>query len=316
MSRKKKKKNKNKGVISGAAEATTVVETTLSEKEEPSIPTLDELAVEIDEGVYAKIMHWIDKADGEVSGLGKVEMVNGVMRVTSAILLKQENTSVATDIDAAAVGKAMFELRETPGVLNWWWHSHVNMDVFWSGTDLDTIHKIGQGGWFLSTVLNKRREMLSAYYQKGDKHIPPLFIDNIPTSTQTYVTEEQTAAWDKEFDDKVTEKKYTGSFWRGTSSYNQSFGLSGEKKSYEGATIYNADNSLPQSEQPWYRFQSEVDQEDEDRHIDDTLNSGEYTDEEFNDLVLRAIAREEKEAAKREAARKNKSTRKKGVPQT
>jgi hypothetical protein len=312
MGKNKKKKNKNKGSIKGASAVANTEDTLpeLTEKAEPTIETLDELAVEIDDEVYAKIMHWIDKADGEVSGLGKVELVNGVMRVTSAILLKQENTSVTTDIDAAAVGKAMFELKDSPGQLNWWWHSHVNMDVFWSGTDLDTIHKIGQGGWFLSTVLNKKREMLSAYFQKGNGHLPPLFIDNIPTSTQTYVTEEQTKIWDKEFSDKVTEKKFTSYFLPGKTSYSQSFGLGGQKQSYEGATVYNADNTIPYDEQTHYRFQSEFDKENDDRDLHEDVSD--YTDEEFNDLVLRAIAREEKEAQKRAQQRKANGNKKKG----
>jgi hypothetical protein len=287
---------------------------TTTEKEEPSIPTLDDFAVEIEEEVFAKIMHWIDKASGEVSGLGKIENVNGVMRVTSAILLKQENTSVTTDIDAAAIGKAMFELKDQPGALNWWWHSHVNMDVFWSGTDLDTIHKIGQGGWFLATVLNKRREMKSAYFQKGNGFLPPMFVDDIPTSTVLMIDEAKSKTWDKEFDDKVVEKKFTSTttLTSGRSNYySQDFGWGG-KQSYEGAHVYNDHGD--RDDMPSYRFLSEVEEEDQDRHISDTLHA-ELSDEELNDLICREIKRQEAEAKIREEKRNNKG-KKKGIPQT
>lgn len=252
------------------------------EKEIPTIPTLDDIAVEIDEEVHAKIMHWIDKAAGEVSGLGKIEIVNGVFRVTSAILLKQENTSVTTDIDAKAVGKAMFELKDEPGQLNWWWHSHVNMDVFWSGTDLDTIHLIGQGGWFLATVLNKKREMKSAYYQKGGvAGLPGIFVDDLPTRTIYLFEESKLEQWDKDFDSKVTEKKWSydpGKFPGSRGSLHEGY------PDYYGAEIYDASRG----ESPNHRFLDERDSDDTQEWEHDRV----YSDEEINDLVAREFARQ------------------------
>ncbi len=252
----------------------------LKEKEEPSIPTLDDIAVEIDEEVYAKIMHWIDKASGEVSGLGKVELVNGVFRVTSAILLLQENTSVTTDIDAKAVGKAMFELKDEPGQLNWWWHSHVNMDVFWSGTDLDTIHQIGQGGWFLATVLNKKREMKSAYFQKGGPGgLPGIFVDDLPTRTIYLFEESKIEEWNKDFEAKVTEKSFSfpSSRFPGSSHL-----LHEGYPDYYGAEVYDASRG----ESPDRRLIDDRDEMQEWEH-DKT-----YTDDEINDLISREFARQ------------------------
>jgi hypothetical protein len=43
-----------------------------------------------------------------------------------------------------------------------WWHSHVNFQAFWSGTDTDTIDDFDteedKGNWFLSIVGNKKGE--------------------------------------------------------------------------------------------------------------------------------------------------------------
>ena len=321
--RKKKNKNKHKFGISGESEAEVIdltKEATLNEKEDATVETLDDLACEIDEAVFAQIMFWVNKAEGEVSGLGKIERVNGVLRVTSAILLKQENTSVTTDIEAAAIGKAMFELKDAPGQLNWWWHSHVNMDVFWSGTDLDTIHKIGANGWFLSTVFNKRQEMKTAYYQKGNDFLPGLFIDDISTTTVYTYDAAREAQWDKEFTDKVTEKKFS-SFWN-TPTTGRSSSVDPAyrpRNSWEGATYYNADNSnRPSNSQA--RFLSDIENEDEDRYFGD--DNRDFTDEEIQDLVLREIARSEKKDSHilkggvGNGPLKPITKKKKGVPQT
>lgn len=173
--------------------------------------------IEIDQKVYHKIMHWIDKSSVEVSGLGKLTLKDGVYRVTSAMLLPQKNGATHTDIEGDAVGKAMFMLKDEPGDLRFWWHSHVNMDVFWSGTDKDTIHKIGQGGWFVSTVFNKRRQMKSAIFisnafARGGMFSDgeSLFVDDVHTEIMTYLSGEEIKEWDAEYDKNVTafEKKY------------------------------------------------------------------------------------------------------------
>lgn len=165
--------------------------------------------VVINQDVYQKIMHWVNKSNDEVSGLGKVVIENGRYRVVDAMLLPQKNGSTHTDIEGEAVGKAMYELRETEGHLNFWWHSHVNMSVFWSGTDMDTIKKIGEGGWFLSTVFNKRYEMRSALYVNNAFANPGLFadqaifLDELDTKIVNEIADEVIAQWDREYDQNV-----------------------------------------------------------------------------------------------------------------
>ena len=76
--------------------------------------TDSDLTIEIDPMVYYKIMHWIDKENYEVSGLGMIEVDHerNVLRVVDAILLKQENTLATTEIYGHAIGKAMHEFRQ------------------------------------------------------------------------------------------------------------------------------------------------------------------------------------------------------------
>ncbi len=160
------------------------------------------------EDVHKKIMYWVNKSNLEVSGLGTLRVEDdGVLRVVSAMLLPQKNGATNTDIEADVVGKAMYELRDADGEMKFWWHSHVNMAVFWSGTDMDTIKKIGNGGWFLSTVFNKKNEMRSAFYQVDGMQTPwgssPLFIDELETKIETNTTDEK--EWEAEYQTNVVE---------------------------------------------------------------------------------------------------------------
>lgn len=199
--------------------------------------------VQISEIAYRKIMHWIRKAGKyEISGFGNVvyDEEAQTFLVTDAYLLEQENTGVTTDINDNAVGKLMYEHHKSKvkGELRFWWHSHAWMDVFWSGTDLETIEKLGKGGWFLNTVFNLKEEMRSAVYTTQPI---PAFEDELPTtvlysldekvvnkimaklgfkvkkdnfsnflwSLEPTVEKDEIKAWDKEYDDKVSIKKPT-----------------------------------------------------------------------------------------------------------
>lgn len=187
----------------------------LKEKDDALSGPMPNMRVIIDNQVYQKIQYWVNKATGEVSGLGKgVWTANGAFKVTSAILLKQENTGTSTDLDPADVSKAMFELREEPGHLNFWWHSHVDMGVFWSGTDTDTIRSIGRNGFVVATVFNKKREMLSAFYTQSTDMLPEVFLAEIPTQVLQFLDRDQTAMWDKEYDEKCKTKTYPQYNWR------------------------------------------------------------------------------------------------------
>ncbi len=166
-----------------------------------------DISIHVDEAVWTKVMHWIDKSPVEVSGLGKVvfDEKTGIFRVIDAFLVQQENSGGDTEMKDTAVAKLMYETHKQPGRLCWWWHSHVNMNAFWSNTDTDTIKKLGGGGWVVATVLNKKREYRSAYMQAAPNR---MFIDNLPTYIGArQIAEDLIRAWDNEYDSNVTEKK-------------------------------------------------------------------------------------------------------------
>lgn len=188
----------------------------------------------VDYDVYRKIMYWVDKAPGEISGLGKVQILeDGSFLVSSAILCKQVNTGTSTDIDATDLSKAMFALKDEPGELRFWWHSHANMEVFWSGTDWATIKELSSQGWFLSMVFNKKEEYRACLAQQQPIVIVADELDmNFFYATKT---DEQTI-WDKEFDAKCEAKKYT--------SLGNNFGPGSERQQ----TLGNWEETDPEAE--------------------------------------------------------------------
>lgn len=162
----------------------------------------------IPEKVLHKIMYWVNKSPVEISGLGRVKLDKGVYTVLDAHLLEQENTATTTDIDAAAAAKLMFQMKDEDGYLNFWWHSHVNMGVFWSGTDTTTIREFGAHGFCLATVFNKKGERKSAYYQGGTDFYPETFIDNLETIITREVDTEKEKIWEAEYKLKCKETKF------------------------------------------------------------------------------------------------------------
>lgn len=170
----------------------------------------------IKEEVYDKVMHWVESCPNEVSGFGRVQVLeNGDFYITDAYLIEQEVGAAHTDIDAKALAKLMYESREAPGQLRWWWHSHVNMPVFWSGTDTATIKELGGQGWIAATVFNKKHEYRSAVCFKTELTTPwgaraGLQLDDELTLEieSTRYSAETIAKWDEELATKVKQKTY------------------------------------------------------------------------------------------------------------
>lgn len=173
---------------------------------------LEEPKIVFDRIAHSKIQYWVDKCDDEISGLGKVvREEDGSFLVKEVMLFPQENTGGSTEIDGKALAKAMFELKDAPGELNFWWHSHVNMAVFWSKTDSDTIKQLGERGYFLASVFNKKGHQRNAIYATmpvGDGKMG-LFVDDIEHEVVNFVSKDIIKQWDKEYEKNVKKKTFT-----------------------------------------------------------------------------------------------------------
>lgn len=188
-----------------------------------------DMKIHMPHNVYQKIMFWVMKADFEVSGMGNASFdpKTGLFSVHDACLIKQEGGAAHTDIDPAALAKAMYEMRDQPGQLSFWWHSHVDMSVFMSATDVATCKQLGSHGWCLAMVFNKKYQYKTALaYVKNEAS--PLFGNDIKTGvdykedlpmnvTVPVMDDAVMIALNQQFDANVTRKVYTPattSSWR------------------------------------------------------------------------------------------------------
>ena len=120
--------------------------------------------------IWQQIMGYVSACDIEISGRGKVETVKEdgclVGTVTSMVVPPQSCTSGTTEISSEENVKAMAKMAKEPGIYSFWWHSHVSMQAFWSGTDLATMEDmVSDGGVLWSLVVNKKEEHTGAYLQ-------------------------------------------------------------------------------------------------------------------------------------------------------
>lgn len=166
---------------------------------------------------FQKVMHWVDKAPGEIGGMGLVsyDAENNYFWVRDVFLVKQQVTGGTTDLDDGALGQLEYEIhqKKLEGDLNFWWHSHVNMGVFWSGTDKETIEKYASHGYCVATVFNKKREFRTAVCTVAETPYGAksqlFFMDNVTTEIYDAPPKDDVIAlWDKDYAEKVTEKKF------------------------------------------------------------------------------------------------------------
>ena len=159
--------------------------------------------VNIPQKLYAKIMYFVDKSSIEISMMARIKHdEENSMTITNVYLVEQENSSAETEMSDAAIAKLLYSTRNDEGMLNCWIHSHVNMGVFWSGTDHAAMRQIGGNGYCVSLVFNKKRDVKCAYYQGKDSFKPAVFADNIEVKIVEDIHADVYKSWEKEYIDK------------------------------------------------------------------------------------------------------------------
>jgi hypothetical protein len=109
-----------------------------------------------------RIQAFVDECPDEISGLGEIKtLVSQGFELNQPFILEQPVTGASTDITESAAN-FVYELAEkgqSPAPYKFWWHSHVNMDVFWSSEDEATARGFGNV-FMISMVINRRKEFL------------------------------------------------------------------------------------------------------------------------------------------------------------
>jgi hypothetical protein len=108
---------------------------------------------------YQKIRAYTDICPKEISGLGKVEMIDGKLTVTDVTIFEQTVSASHSTIPPEALAKFQNDMVKKGGSMKqWclWWHSHAEMGVFFSGTDTNTIDSSTEFPYLVSLVVNKK----------------------------------------------------------------------------------------------------------------------------------------------------------------
>lgn len=119
------------------------------------------MKLQIERVAHEKILAYTDLCPDEISGLGKVEVRDGVLVVTDVAIFEQVVSSAHSTIETKALAKFQDErIRAGESMKQWyfWWHSHANMGVFFSGTDTGTIDSSTEFPHLVSMVVNKKHE--------------------------------------------------------------------------------------------------------------------------------------------------------------
>lgn len=112
---------------------------------------------------WRMLMAYVDLAETEITGFFDVDYdaTQHAFIVGKVYLVEQEAGAAHVEMDEDVIGDFSFQLisQGVDQLPRGWWHSHVNMDAFFSTTDYNTIDRdFSNDSFTLSIVLNKKRK--------------------------------------------------------------------------------------------------------------------------------------------------------------
>lgn len=157
---------------------------------------------------FQKMQAYIKAVDGEVSGLGSVEVLNNTFIVSDIFLLPQFCTKAQTTMTEEGISDFIytrFKNGQTMTNIKLWWHSHFLSPVYWSETDNRTIRdSFPKASWILSVVGNQYGDVLA----RVDIYKPlALTFDKLPVSVSLPVNQDLLDKVREEVEQKVVLKK-------------------------------------------------------------------------------------------------------------
>lgn len=117
---------------------------------------------------FQKLRAYVMGTKSEISGLGKIEILNSDEILIEEIkIFRQIVSGAETVIDRKALAKFYDDLMiKGDDLSKWklWWHSHCDMEAFFSGTDTKTIedfdNEMPVDNWMLSIVTNHSGKLI------------------------------------------------------------------------------------------------------------------------------------------------------------
>lgn len=130
---------------------------------------------------FHKMRVLTDLSPVEVSGIGPVVLTKGRLYIPDFFVPKQTNSHTETEFDDQSMTDTLIDSSEAfrGAPLSFWWHSHVEMGVSQSGTDVTTMRTMAARGFCVATIINKRGEVSTMFCSKGDmgNYIPPFELE-------------------------------------------------------------------------------------------------------------------------------------------
>lgn len=118
--------------------------------------------------VYKRMKIYVNAVEGEISGIGKVRVKDGIFTIEEIVILKQVCSTGNTVLDKKALGQFFSDLRKKGDdgtAWRLWWHSHGSMNTFWSQTDEEAITDYDNlsplHNWVLSVESNHKGDFLT-----------------------------------------------------------------------------------------------------------------------------------------------------------
>ena len=151
--------------------------------------------------------------------------------VTDPVILKQEIAGSTCDLDQDALADYYCNAQKKHGKKNFrfcWWHSHHNMGVFWSGTDIKGIEEYSDGDMSFALVVNLKRENkfrvslwkpVAMYLDtelellgQGEKEVPKKIVDKVNElcSTRSFTYKKGSSTYNHYQSDIFDDNKYGG----------------------------------------------------------------------------------------------------------
>lgn len=128
-----------------------------------SLITYKNMKLIIPKEVEKRIHDYVMSVSSEIAGMGRVTVSPDGESVTveEVMIYDQTVTGATADLSPQAIAKWQSDLVKAGGSpKHWklWWHSHDNMEAFFSGRDTETIDGQTESDWLMSLVVNKRQE--------------------------------------------------------------------------------------------------------------------------------------------------------------
>ena len=169
--------------------------------------TTNELKVVFPYESYLKIMRYAQICDAEITGFADVDYnpETNQFNVGEVYLLDQISAPAEVDMDADTIDAFNVQMIQNGATQlpRLWWHSHVNMGTFFSGTDLQAIEDLKNESFTIAVVVNKKYELKASL--KIYKPIP-IYKDDIKVMILPEPMPEDLVA---EVEEKVKSRSYT-----------------------------------------------------------------------------------------------------------